>query len=465
MGAKSFFLVFDGGRTAPYHIIEKRGKFVGSLWLGLDNLRWVLQTWGLLQQSSELKGFFRFKRTKYSTLEFSCLQNQRGRFVELCEYHGGAQRGGIRVLEGYLGKGWHWFAKELNSFFLGKQPPVEFREGRSRNGKTIPNWQLLDSHDPPAKSLHPAGNVTSTNSMNSNLLPCVTLDPDAIRPTQKCEFEWNPRVKTLHITKGAEGKRQVEWVGLKYKAQGLIQRDNQAFPQAQVPFDGSREPMRTDRSPTHVDDAAPAQLQTQAEIQVEIEPTSIQNLLKDPVSALASDIDAVAGEASRDQAVMVVNYLHQGVFELVPPKPLSPIATQELEFQDSTSGSGMEVSELQLSLLETMTSEEFASPLSCTPLNMLAPPVAPPLLQSCEDEALANLSKWVSQQMNYFRKQVGVSISGHEPECMALLIHIDKDRQLLKRTTTSHKSVQKGLRELRNLSSSVNYEGKQLSCC
>jgi hypothetical protein len=60
---------------------------------------------------------------------------------------------------------------------------------------------------------------------------------------------------------------------------------------------------------------------------------------------------------------------------------------------------------------------------------------------------------------------VGVSISGHEPECMALLIHIDKDRQLLKRTTTSHKSVQKGLRELRNLSSSVNYEGKQLSCC
>jgi hypothetical protein len=462
VGAKSFFLVFDGGRTAPYHIIEKRGKFVGSLWLGLDNLRWVLQTWGLLQQSSELKGFFRFKRTEYSTLEFSCLQNQRGRFVELCEYHGGAQRGGIRVPEGYLGKGWHRFAEELNSFFLGKQPPVEFREGRSRNGKTIPNRKLLDSRDPPAKILHPAGDVTATNSANSNLLPRVTLDLDAIRPTWKCEFEWNPRVKTLRITKGVEGKRKVEWVGLKFKAQGLIQRDNGAFPQAQAPLEVSSEPMRIDQSPTHVDDVAPAQLQTQAEIQVEIEPTSIQDSLKDSVLALVSDIDAVAEETSRDQAVMVVDY--QGALELVPPEPLSPIATQKLEFQDSSSGSGMEVSGLQFSLLETMTSEEFASPLSCT-LNILALPVAPPLIQSCEDEALANPSKWVSQQMNYFRKQVGVSILGHEPECMALLIRIDKDRQLLKRTTTSRKSVHKGLRELRNLSSSVNYEGKQLICC
>ncbi len=90
---------------------------------------------------------------------------------------------------------------------------------------------------------------------------------------------------------------------------------------------------------------------------------------------------------------MVVEYPHQGAFELVPTEPLSPIDTQELELQASLSGSDMEVSELQLSLLETTTSEEPVSPLSCTPLNILAPPVAPPLLQSCKDEALANPSK------------------------------------------------------------------------
>ena len=38
VGAKNFTLAFDGGRTAPYHIKERRGKFFGSLWLGHDGL-------------------------------------------------------------------------------------------------------------------------------------------------------------------------------------------------------------------------------------------------------------------------------------------------------------------------------------------------------------------------------------------------------------------------------------------
>jgi hypothetical protein len=61
------------------------------------------------------------------------------------------------------------------------------------------------------------------------MLPRVDLDPDAISPTRKCEFKWNPRDKTLRITKGVEGKRQVEWVGLKYKAHGLIQLDKRGL--------------------------------------------------------------------------------------------------------------------------------------------------------------------------------------------------------------------------------------------
>ncbi len=128
-------------------------------------------------------------------------------------------------------------------------------------------------------------------------------------------------------------------------------------------------------------------------------------------------------------------------------------------------GLGTLVSNLQLALLEATTSEEPLSPLSCTPLDTMAPMVPPPLRLSCEDEVMTNPSKWVSQQMNFFRKHVGVSISSHEPECLALLTRIDKDRQLLKPPNTPRKSVSKGLRELRNLSSSVNYEGKQLSCC
>ena len=91
---------------APYYFTERRGNFFGSLWLGLTGLQWLLAEWASLRQVADLKGFFHFYRTSYSILEFSCLQNHHGRFVEVAEYHGGgAQRGGLRVPEGYRGKG------------------------------------------------------------------------------------------------------------------------------------------------------------------------------------------------------------------------------------------------------------------------------------------------------------------------------------------------------------------------
>ena len=88
--------------------------------MGLKSLKWLITTWGLLRQNKDPKGFFCFLTTEYSTLELSCLQNQHGRFVEISEYHGEVQRGGIRVLEGFWGKGWDRFAKELDSFFSGQ---------------------------------------------------------------------------------------------------------------------------------------------------------------------------------------------------------------------------------------------------------------------------------------------------------------------------------------------------------
>jgi hypothetical protein len=147
VGAKLFSFDYDGGRTAPYHIIEKRGRFIGSLWLGLKSLQWLINTWELLRQAEDLKGFFRFLRTEYSTLELSCLQNQKGRFVELCEYHGGAQRGGIRIPEGFRGKHWDRFVKELHSFFPDTALPAKHHTGKSNHGQGEPNMEKRDSRD------------------------------------------------------------------------------------------------------------------------------------------------------------------------------------------------------------------------------------------------------------------------------------------------------------------------------
>lgn len=157
----------------------------------------------------DLKGFFRFLRIDYNTLEFNCLQNKNGRFVELLEYHGGAQRGGIRVPEGYQSAGWDRFATELESFFLGKLALVGDRVGSSRNVRKNPDLAMRDSRDfttLPTSVIGASNPFKSTSSLNSRG-PRVQLDPSAPRPTQKFYFNWDPFPNTLCITKVVGEKR------------------------------------------------------------------------------------------------------------------------------------------------------------------------------------------------------------------------------------------------------------------
>jgi hypothetical protein len=70
-------------------------------------------------------------------------------------------------------------------------------------------------------------------------------------------------------------------------------------------------------------------------------------------------------------------------------------------------------------------------------------------------------SEWVRQNMEAFSKQMGVSIEGCELEAMALFIAIEQRwRQpgvSRPQKCTNQSKARKGVRELRNLSTSVNY--------
>ena len=62
--SKTFTLGFDGGRADPYHIMERRGRIRGSLWLGLGGLRWLVNVILKLRNSAcTLEGFFEFLET------------------------------------------------------------------------------------------------------------------------------------------------------------------------------------------------------------------------------------------------------------------------------------------------------------------------------------------------------------------------------------------------------------------
>lgn len=91
---------------------------------------------------------------------------------------------------------------------------------------------------------------------------------------------------------------------------------------------------------------------------------------------------------------------------------------------------------------------ESLSPISCEPLLMVVPSKFYSPIARVEEgvDALSQPSKWVTKHMNLFRQQIGVSIKGHESECLAMLMRIDKERKSKLVSNYGKKSGTKGAR-------------------
>lgn len=134
-------MVFGGGRNDPYHIIERRGNFRGSIWVSMKGLRWLIGVWDKLCRLPEhSKGYFQSFRDSYWTLELSCMKNKGGRFVELSDYHSGSQQGHIRIPEGKNRWSWIFFVQEIRQFFLGVGPwPVRMASSDAASETLVAN--------------------------------------------------------------------------------------------------------------------------------------------------------------------------------------------------------------------------------------------------------------------------------------------------------------------------------------
>ena len=76
-----------------------------------------------------------------------------------------------------------------------------------------------------------------------------------------------------------------------------------------------------------------------------------------------------------------------------------------------------------------------------------------------------NVSNWVKRRLPGFSKMMGLSLGRHDKRCIMLLQRLETEIEaanLVHRNATHRKAVSKdkGKRELRNLISSVNYEGR-----
>jgi hypothetical protein len=506
--SKMFKLAFDGGRVDPYHIMERRGRFRGSLWVGITGLRWILDIFAKIRTTNQtLEGFFVFHRDGYRVLEFSCLANSGGRFVEITEYHSGTHRGSIRIPEGRKGAGWSVFEFQIRKSFLGESQQlsaVPASSGRvSVDGVTAE--RAGSSRTKSRKSRRTKSVSDSIPSVMENGKSKLALNES--RPTRAFHFEWKPNSRTLRISLNHGYRRKVNWVGFNEgvgpKAQkeeaGLIlngpqtnllrnaqtNEDEPVFLEAQAHELGAET-----HNPVGLKDkeaAAPSDDEGSGsgllwEFGQKDPPIDAQSRGVDPTQALpATAAAAQPGVASHllrsvdleePRAITHLEKAAENEFEggiyldgaLVSgssPERAAPHAMVGLECDMDPAARVLELTEFEA---------EPQSPMVCKPLAIIEPSVQKVMLSGNSGGKLrrgGKRSKWVSDQYKEICKLMGFPIDSHEQQCLDLLRRIEATRDSkigemgLRKGTVSKL---KGVRELKNLASSVNYEGKRRTC-
>jgi hypothetical protein len=175
-----------------------------------------------------IEGFFEFHRDGYRVIEFSCLANRGGRYVEVSEYHSGTQRGSVRIPEGRRGAGWSLFEFQVRKFFLGEITPALVAQALPSQNRDA-GVAAVGLRGPEQASRQPFRQARKSRSTKSapDTKPTVTLPksrdqifkyPGYIsknepRPTRTTHFVWRPVSKTIRISVD-NGLRSVKWVEL-----------------------------------------------------------------------------------------------------------------------------------------------------------------------------------------------------------------------------------------------------------
>ncbi len=143
--------------------------------------------------------------------------------------------------------------------------------------------------------------------------------------------------------------------------------------------------------------------------------------------------------------------------------PSSEIVVREAQVLGNFEG------ENPVSILEICSVEDrdASSPLCCSPLARIDPIDCPIRFEVDIGASTGQPSQWVKKHYRGFCKLVGFPMETHEQECLDLLHRIEAERFQYKSTTRRKQtmgSVRKGSRELRNLVSTINYDGRPDDC-
>ena len=309
----------------------------------------------------------------------------------------------------------------------------------------------------------------------------IVLSNTEPRPTRSFNFKWRVGPKTIRVTKMEGQARSVSWVGTT-KGGGPPRPEVKILNPIEITH-GPEKPI-----PKH-------DFESRSDSDLEVEEGEL-NLGADSGEhageEIGADLDEMvvpeeefAPNSPRPSAAVIEE---SGVDVMVAEEPsyTTELAMVQVDLAETIQGP-VEALESESSLLSWYTQEEpiawpsvteqkshdvqgeteLISPMVCEPLAVVAPSTTldEPGKSHKPDSAR---SEWVNTQYRGLCELVGFPLDTHEKQCLALLRRIEASRSRNKGLLGSRKVVcsgTKGARELRNLASSVNYEGRQRVCC
>uniref|UniRef100_A0A2N9IJZ1 Reverse transcriptase domain-containing protein n=1 Tax=Fagus sylvatica TaxID=28930 RepID=A0A2N9IJZ1_FAGSY len=459
--SKAFKLTFDGGRTDPYNISERRGQYRGSLWVGLTGLRWLLDVFAKLRAKNQsIEGFFEFHRDGYRVIELSCLANRGGRYVEISEYHSGTHRGSVRIPEGRRGAGWSLFEFQVRKFFLGEITPALVTQALpsqnrdagvtavglrdvgpdeveaqliDKNPMDTPHQKTLESStedsscedergDVGWSSEEPGSDDGGSEAPMRGVLALLAAPADEmvgeiiglVSPTSLGNAQAQEKLVTVELAE-EEHVRPLVNQTLGAQSQG-----------GDLP---SEPPVTTQTGEVGVDHDTGV-----PSVEVPIPITPMVDAFEEPRCA----------EVVRPESSFVTDLALVRVDDFIEAESSMILFHEEPDSQ-------LSVMEHHSQTVMTQCEAEPIAPLTCEPLAVVAPPnvsVAPRKPHSLDR------STWVNTQYKGICELMGFPLESHEQQCLALLRRIEAARFIKKGEVGSRKMVvsgTKGARELRNL--------------
>ena len=201
--------------------------------MGCSGLDWIIACLANLDQWNFQKSpFFKHLRENSKLLEFTSRFNKSSFFVEISEYHNGARRGCLRVLEGSKIGGWTLFRRRLCEYFLGKTIAGSEEEvvagGRefekAVDMQKLQVWKKLNGHESKGSNLrvvHQLPNIIDQCNQFESLGGFDASKNSASmstagRPVRANHLKWTQAHFCLKISIDlvGEGKRTVSWGNL-----------------------------------------------------------------------------------------------------------------------------------------------------------------------------------------------------------------------------------------------------------